>query len=132
MIENRNPATNTFATGVIAPLVRLATHVGWCIGYMGSVDGDPDDSQQRAIQSDLNDAHVHINGEMTSILLDLFVGDEGAQLMRMLREDLIAPLPGDRAELMEYLTALADNAAHTGALMELLMTGNHASAGRNL
>ena len=133
-MNNRNDATLQEATGVIAPFVRAATHIGWCIGYLGSIDHEElTQEETQAIIDDLEDALKHVNEPETSNLLDAFVGDPGLTALREFREDLTQIVPSQKEELLEILQILADNAAFSGAVMERLMTGNtDAQAGRNL
>jgi hypothetical protein len=135
-MENRNITTTNEAQGVLAPLVRCATHVGWCIGYLSEIEAEELTEEQRtAILDDMGDALVHLNHPETSDLLDVFIGAEGLELFRVLREELISlnELPPNKDETLHTLQYIADNTAWTAAKLETAMTGNDAAeAGRNL
>jgi hypothetical protein len=134
LMEARNDSTSQEALGVIGPLVRCATHIGWCIGYLGSIESEElAPEQQSIIQNDLNDALAHVDTTTFSNLLDAFVGDPGLEQMRLVREDLQDVMPHLREDMSNHLQTLADNTAQAAAIIERLMTGNaDATAGRNL
>ena len=133
-MENRNQSTVADATGVIAPLIRAATHVGWCISYVGSIDAEElTDEQLREVINDLEDALRHLNMPDTSAMAEAFGGRQATEVLRETREDLTYVLPSQKEEVTTILQTIADNIANGGAFMEKVLTGNeNAQAGRNI
>lgn len=133
-MENRNLSTATDATGVIAPLIRAATHVGWSICYVGSIEEEElTDEQLREVVNDLEDAHRHLGAPDTSAMAEAFGGRLATEILQETREDLNYVLPSTKAEVTTILQTIADNIANGGAMMEKVLTGNEdAQAGRNI
>lgn len=133
MVESRNTSTTGEAQGVLAPLARAAMHVGWCIGFVGSIEEEElTEEQKLEVRNDLNDALGHLGIESFNDMLEAFVGPDGLADMVSTRNDMTEDLPTSKDDITSHLQTIGDNIAVSMATLELRMTGNEdAQAGRN-
>jgi len=130
MIESRNTNPSREATGIVAPFIRLATHLGYCCAIANF--NTPWEDRKRDIQTDLREALRHVdasNGidayvsESTVIEIQLTL-DEIADLS--ISNDLTAE------NALPQLQAVCHNIAYAMAIFNHDLTGQAAAGGTEI
>jgi len=124
-----NPAT-LHATGMIAPLLRVATHLGYCLAIAGREYDDDDawDSAHQDILDDFDEAILHLDDPpdmspfVSQALISLFT-DITADMSTVRNAELT------KDEMYEALQIMNDNVAHVGARFEYYVSGNECTEG---
>jgi hypothetical protein len=139
---NPHQAESAEARGYMAPYVRVATHIGYDIAWIGATtDAEwaepPSESTatRDRIREDLAEAHRHLilNSNMDSP--SAFVGEAQVGHMLTLKNqvaELQSSLAENRSDALLELQVLADNLAYAAAQYEYHVSGNaDVSEGRN-
>ena len=135
MIEIRNQANAPHATGIMAPLTRAATHIGWCSGVLNNIEEDEISEDIRTqITEDLADAQEHFANDLEEKAL-VFLSDETLKAFHVVKEDLEAlqkDLGEDKPAIIENIKNLAHNIAWVAARLEHGATGADVTHGSRL
>lgn len=109
------------ATGITAPLIRAASHVGYILGYVDEMGDERWGEQRTDLVADMSRELEEANRHMRDSLVvedNPFVSADITQLMTALRvsiDGLRANPPEERSELIRDLQNLNHNIAHIGA-----------------
>lgn len=137
-IERRNFANAAQATGIIAPLLRVATHVGYCSALAGAElvedeNSGPEEKWDESwadIKADLEEALAHLENPPD---MSPFVSQEVIELFTEVHRDIGALRSATltKQEVFEALQALNHNIAYTGARYERSVSGEDVTEGAN-
>ena len=141
---NPNPPTSDDATGYMAPYVRVAVHVGYCIQWIATTTDDdwsavvaPNEAASRTrVAQDLREVLRHLSQNEDNI--NEFVSEATATAIRSIENNMIeltnaleSEEPPTRLDTMAELSTFAHNLAYAAALYEQSTSGNRgASEGR--
>jgi len=129
LIRQRSSARTGAATGIIPPIIRVATHLGYCAAIAGKEYEDGEwEEQWGNIQEDLNEALQHLQNppEMSA-----FIAADLITEIRSIPDDinLILDSDGAQSEVFEAIQILNHNIAYAGARYEFLTSGNNCTEG---
>ena len=140
---NPRPTENAEARGFMAPYVRVATHVGYCIAWVNdttdeeweaAADAEEGIATSQRVCEDLRESSNHLLNQ-SNVPLNAFVNQTQADRMHALQdqlESLAVNLATVRTDALMELQTLADNLAYAAAEYERHVSGNHdVSEGRN-
>lgn len=135
MLTSLNPQSPLpDAHGFLAPYIRVATHLGFQIAWLGlTTDEDwanEDSSSEVATKSrlifDLQEAKMHVS-TAAMVAPNAYVSAEMVGLMNRFREqldELLVDMPTERTTVLTELTTLAHNLAYVAARLERSFTGS--------
>lgn len=134
-LQRLNPEspTSVDAIGYMAPYVRIATHVGFCIQWVASTSDEewanPNEicASEERVCVDLRETLAHLNTNVET-LPTAFVNQQQVDRMGAVRGmiiNLIDNAPEERHEMLSDLQTLADALAYAAACFERSVTGNN-------
>ena len=137
---NSTPVELTMARGYMAPYVRVATHLGYCIAWISATSDaewiapeEESTATRDRVRTDLLECENHLN--QTDYVPTAFVGDECDNHMTQIKEqvsELARALPEVRSDALIEVQTLTNNLAYAAASFERHTTGNRdVSEGRN-
>jgi hypothetical protein len=132
-IAQRHTATKPNATGILAPLVRAATHIGYLVGIAESVGDDGWEAKREEAKTEMVDILEHMAVGLTPNH-KAFVGNEVALLYVAIKGDIEAArdaIPGNRPDALRMFQVLNANTAYVAAAYERAMTGEDVDEGTN-
>jgi hypothetical protein len=131
------------ARGFMAPYVRIACHIGYCIQWIIATTDenwettgtlDEISATQIRVKEDLREAvnHLTLNDDINASAFVNIVQTEKMNTLKLQLIELRDALPQSRTDALIELQTLSDNLAYVAAQFELHTTGNmQVSEGRN-
>ena len=131
MVERLNTPNEDRATGLTAPLIRAASHLGYILGYLDEMTDEGWEAQRDSTFQDmgreLNEAIAHLRDSVGNAD-NPYVGQQMTELMAALRvslDGMRATAPESKADLIRDLQNINHNIAHVGARMDRDTAGIH-------
>jgi hypothetical protein len=126
----------------MAPYVRVATHIGYDIAWVGATTDEEwenppteNTATRDRVRDDLAEAHRHLVLNSDRDAPTPFVGEEQVSHMLTLKDQVAALQSGlaqNRSDALVELQILADNLAYAAAQYEYHVSGNtDVDEGRN-
>lgn len=134
------------ARGFIAPLIRVATHIGFAIAWVSTATDDTwnpeagvlaegQESVREELLADLVEMKSHFMNN-DGLIATTWVSEEVANFNNALIRQIgtfIREMPTDKSVVLEELETLTANLSFVGARMERSLTGSLApDEGRNI
>ena len=123
-LDRLNTPGGDRATGITAPLIRAAAHIGYILGYVDEMGDEAYTTQRTELVADMSRELEEAMRHMRDSLVDAdnpYVSPEVPSYMQMLRvsmDGLRANPPEARAELIRDLQNLNHNIAFVGAKLD--------------
>jgi hypothetical protein len=130
LLTRLNTPHEANATGIIAPLVRVASHLGYCAGLAArEYENDADWSDAyHDLKDDLEEAILHLDNPPD---MSPFIPQEAIDLLAEVRIGITALFQGEQTkeEVFADLQTLTHNAAYAAAQYEHFTAGLDTSEG---
>jgi hypothetical protein len=119
------------AQGIIPPLMRAMTHIGFAIGVLASTEHEDISSETREIlEEEIQEAQRHFRNNQ--VAASPFTNQTTIEMLYTFREQLDTFMNyemDEKSPVLESLKTLANNAAYVGARFEYSLSGNDADEG---
>lgn len=123
-LDRLNAPTEDRASGLTAPLIRAASHVGYILGYLDEM-GEEEWTEKRSdivsdMSNELEEANRHLRDSIGN-LESPYISDVCTSMLASLRlsiDGLRANTPLERADCIRDLQNLNHNIAHVGSRID--------------
>jgi hypothetical protein len=130
-VARNNTPNEKYATGLIAPYIRVATHIGYCAGIIQETNDETFGDKKDDVLADLRETIEHCNQPSPS---NPFISDTVVGMMDTVKTSLQTVIDGDmnREDMLESLKNMAHNTAYFGVMVEKELTGNNTTEGTEI